>query len=45
MDGKLTKEEFEKAFLMAVGGCEKVYELQKNALVERLNRQTKTVEA
>ncbi len=32
LDGKLTREEFEKALKMAIEACEKIYELQKNAL-------------
>jgi exosome complex component RRP41 len=33
-DGKLTGEEFKKAFDMAFEGCQKVYEIQKQALME-----------
>jgi exosome complex component RRP41 len=32
MDGQLTPEEFEKAVSMAIEGCKKIYELQKEAL-------------
>lgn len=32
MDGNFTQEEFEKALKLAVGGCMKVYEFQKEAL-------------
>ncbi len=32
MDGKLTSEEFEKAMNMAIDGCKKIYEMQKEAL-------------
>jgi exosome complex component RRP41 len=32
MDGILTPEEFEKAVNMAIGGCRKIYDLQKEAL-------------
>lgn len=32
MDGSLTAEEFEKTFKLAVEGCRKVYQLQKEAL-------------
>lgn len=32
MDGNFTPEEFEKALKLAVGGCKKVYEIQKDAL-------------
>jgi exosome complex component RRP41 len=32
MDGQLTPDEFEKAVSMAIGGCQKIYELQKEAL-------------
>lgn len=35
MDGNLSREEFEKAFKLAVSGCRKVYELQKEALRSR----------
>ena len=32
MDGILTTEEFEKAVNMAIDGCKKIYEMQKEAL-------------
>jgi exosome complex component RRP41 len=32
MDGKLSSEEFETAVNMALGGCAKLYEIQKEAL-------------
>jgi exosome complex component RRP41 len=32
MDGILTPEEFEKAMNMAMDGCKKIYEMQKEAL-------------
>jgi exosome complex component RRP41 len=32
MDGKLSTEEFEKAMNMAIEGCKKIYEIQKEAL-------------
>jgi exosome complex component RRP41 len=32
MDGNLTTKEFESAVDMAIGGCKKLYELQKEAL-------------
>ncbi|HTY91572.1 MAG TPA: exosome complex exonuclease Rrp41 [Methanocella sp.] len=35
MDGHLTEEEFSKAVDMAVEGCKKLHELQKQALVEK----------
>lgn len=35
MDGKFTREEFEKAFKLAIKGCMHVYEKQKQALKER----------
>ncbi|MFH1055952.1 MAG: exosome complex exonuclease Rrp41 [Candidatus Altiarchaeota archaeon] len=35
MDGKLTQEEFNKTVDMAYGGCLKVYELQRKALLEK----------
>jgi exosome complex component RRP41 len=37
MDGKLTRPEFSKALGMAVEGCMKVYELQKQALLRSVN--------
>ena len=35
MDGDLTHEEFTKGFHMAINGCEKVYEVQRDALKRR----------
>jgi exosome complex component RRP41 len=35
MDGNLTREEFEKAFNLAIKGCMKIYELQKEALKKK----------
>lgn len=35
LDGNFTREEFEKAFEMARGGCMKVYEAARQALMER----------
>ncbi|MEE8168267.1 MAG: exosome complex exonuclease Rrp41 [Candidatus Hydrothermarchaeales archaeon] len=35
MDGNLTTKEFEEAFKLAITGCKKVYELQKEALKAR----------
>jgi exosome complex component RRP41 len=32
MDGNLAPEEFEKALNMAIEGCRKIYEMQKEAL-------------
>jgi exosome complex component RRP41 len=32
MDGILSTEEFEKALNMAIDGCKKIYEMQKEAL-------------
>ena len=32
MDGILTADEFEKAMNMAIDGCKKIYEMQKEAL-------------
>jgi len=37
MDGKLTKDEFKKAYELAVNGAMKVYEMQKEALVSSIN--------
>ncbi len=38
MDGKFTPEEFKKAFELAKMGCEKVYEIQKEALRNRYDK-------
>jgi len=35
MDGHMTEEEFSKAVDMAVEGCKKLHEMQKQALVEK----------
>ncbi len=35
MDGNFTRKEFEQAFEMALKGCLKVYELQKEALKKK----------
>jgi exosome complex component RRP41 len=35
MDGHLTEEEFSRALDMAVDGCKKIHELQKQALIEK----------
>jgi exosome complex component RRP41 len=35
MDGNFTRKEFEQGFKMAVDGCMKVYELQKEALMKK----------
>jgi exosome complex component RRP41 len=35
MDGILTPEEFEKAVAMAIDGCRKIYDLQKEALKKK----------
>lgn len=35
MDGRLTREEFEKAFKLAIKGCEIIYEKQKEALKKK----------
>jgi exosome complex component RRP41 len=37
MDGKLTEEEFRKAYRMAINGAKQVYEKQKEALVKSVN--------
>jgi len=44
MDGNLTIEEFEKAIEMARDGCRKIYEMQKNALIERYRKDLETPE-
>ena len=36
LDGHLTEEEFEKALSLAIDGCKKVYEMQKEALMKSL---------
>lgn len=38
MDGKLTKEEFKKAYELAFEGAMKVYEMQKNTLLESMKK-------
>lgn len=37
MDGKLTQEEFKKAYTLAVNGATQVYEIQKAALLKSIN--------
>jgi len=44
MDGNLTPEEFEKAIEMAQEGCKRIYEIQRNALIERYKRDIETEE-
>ncbi len=39
MDGHLTEEEFSRAMDMAVEGCKKLHELQKQALIEKYGRE------
>jgi exosome complex component RRP41 len=39
MDGHLTEEEFGKALDMAVEGCKKLHELQKQALIEKYGQE------
>ncbi len=39
MDGHLTEEEFGKAMDMAVEGCKKLHEMQKQALVEKYGQE------
>ena len=38
MDGRLTRDEFERGLKMARDACHQVYELQKAALIERYNK-------
>jgi exosome complex component RRP41 len=38
MDGHLTSDEFSTAMNMAIEGCKKLHELQKQALVEKYAR-------
>ncbi len=35
MDGRMTKEEFEKGLKLAMNACRRIYELQRTALIER----------
>jgi len=39
MDGHLTEEEFAQALEMAVEGCKKIHELQKQALIEKYGQE------
>ncbi|MEM2918286.1 MAG: exosome complex exonuclease Rrp41 [Candidatus Altiarchaeota archaeon] len=39
MDGKLTKEEFQKALRLATDGAMKIYEMQKETLMKNLSNQ------
>ncbi len=38
MDGRLTKEEFERGLKLAMGACHQIYELQRTALIERYSK-------
>ncbi len=38
MDGRLTKEEFERGLKLAMGACHQIYELQRAALIERYSK-------
>ena len=38
MDGRLTKEEFERGLELAMGACHQIYELQRTALIERYSK-------
>lgn len=44
LDGNLSKDEFDKALELAKSGCNKLYELQRNALSEKYFNNTKTGE-
>jgi ribonuclease PH len=35
MDGRLTKEEFERGLKLAMSACHQIYELQRTALIDR----------
>jgi len=35
MDGRMTKDEFEKGLKLAMNACQQIYELQRTALIER----------
>ncbi len=35
MDGRLTPEEFRRALELAKTGCQQIYEIQRNVLVDR----------
>ncbi len=45
MDGHLTEEEFARALEMAVDGCKKIHELQKQALIEKYGQEITPVAA
>ena len=38
MDGRITKEEFERGLKLAMGACHQIYELQRAALIMRYNQ-------
>ena len=38
MDGRLTKDEFERGLELAMGACHQIYELQRTALIERYSK-------
>jgi exosome complex component RRP41 len=42
MDGKLSKEEFDKAFNMALEGCRKIRTLQNDALKRKYKLESDT---
>lgn len=44
MDGHLTQEEFEKALKLAIEGCKKIYEMQKEALKKKYMTAKEAVE-
>ncbi len=39
MDGNLTRDEFYEALKLAKIGCDKVYKLQRQALIERYSKE------
>jgi exosome complex component RRP41 len=38
MDGRLTKEEFERGLKLAMSACHQIYELQRTALIDRYSK-------
>ena len=44
MDGIMSGEEFEKAFRLAIEGCKKVYQLQKESLKNKYASAKETVD-
>jgi len=38
MDGKLSRDEFKKAYQLAYNGCMKIYEIQRKTLTESMKK-------